>query len=75
LGHISLTYQIEIVTLSILIAIFGAFTSFELLIHFKSALKRLVVWLISSSSIMGISVWAMLLSAGVLFNQFPIMMR
>jgi diguanylate cyclase (GGDEF)-like protein/PAS domain S-box-containing protein len=59
LGHLSLTYQIEIVTLSILIAIFGSYTSFELMIQSKSALKRRVVWLISSSFIMGISVWAM----------------
>jgi diguanylate cyclase (GGDEF)-like protein/PAS domain S-box-containing protein len=36
LGNLSLTYQIKIVALSILLAILGSVTSFELMIHFKS---------------------------------------
>ncbi|OLN23547.1 hypothetical protein BTO30_03735 [Domibacillus antri] len=56
---LQLSYQADIVVLSIFIAVIGAYTSLELMHRFTSAEHNRLFWLTGSSVMLGISVWAM----------------
>jgi diguanylate cyclase (GGDEF)-like protein/PAS domain S-box-containing protein len=63
-------YHYEIVLLSIAIAILGSYTSLELANRFSSHDKRRFTWLISSSFIMGICIWAMHFTGMLALHSF-----
>jgi diguanylate cyclase (GGDEF)-like protein/PAS domain S-box-containing protein len=63
-------FHVDIVILSIVIAIFGSYTSLELANRFTSTYQKRLIWFISSSLIMGIGIWAMHFTGMLALHSF-----
>jgi diguanylate cyclase (GGDEF)-like protein/PAS domain S-box-containing protein len=64
------SYQLEIVILSIFIAIFGAYTSVDLANRITLTMNKRLLWITGSSFVMGISTWSMHFTGMLALSSF-----